>query len=134
MRALIVSAFVTLDRVMEAGAHHPHSGWTMQYGVSESCAYELERNPGGGVAAAGPGDLRGVTSAWSPGDAEFADKMNGDAGAPAYTQCEDKRGAVRRHLHHPYLRRSIHTVQGAQAGGWSPCSGVMSGEGRGSLV
>jgi hypothetical protein len=29
-------------RVMDAGAHPPHSGWTMRYGVAESYVYELD--------------------------------------------------------------------------------------------
>ena len=44
MRPLIVSEFMTLDGVVEAHGGeptHPHSGWTMAYGVPELSDYKL---------------------------------------------------------------------------------------------
>ena len=73
----------------------------------------------GSRVAAGPGDLRGITSAWSPGDAKFADKMNGDAGALAYSHRVKTSEAQYGDLHtiHTLTFAERFTLQRAQAVG-----------------
>ncbi|MDQ2789466.1 MAG: pyrimidine reductase [Pseudonocardiales bacterium] len=80
MRGLIVSEFVTLDGVMEAPGGeptHPHSGWTMEYGVPELYAYKLDEVREAESLLLGRVTYEGFSSAWPERDGEFADKMNG---------------------------------------------------------
>ncbi len=80
MRTLIVSEFVTLDGVMEAPGGeptHPHSGWTMEYGVPELYAYKLDEVREAESLLLGRVTYEGFSSAWPERDGEFADKMNG---------------------------------------------------------
>ncbi|MFY9806555.1 MAG: dihydrofolate reductase family protein [Pseudonocardiaceae bacterium] len=80
MRTLIVSEFVTLDGVMEAPGGeptHPHSGWTMEYGVPELYAYKLDEVRQAESLLLGRVTYEGFSSAWPERDGEFADKMNG---------------------------------------------------------
>jgi hypothetical protein len=94
--------------------------------------HELRRNPGGRVVAAGPGDLQETTPAWSPSDAKFAERINGDASALAYNHIVKTSEAQYGDIYtiHTFADRS--TVQRVQ--GLPACSGTTSGGGRGSLV
>ena len=79
MRALIVSEFMTLDGVVEAPGGeptHPHSGWTIPYGVPELYAYKLEECLEAGSLLLGRVTYEGFSAAWPQRDGEFADKMN----------------------------------------------------------
>jgi dihydrofolate reductase len=79
MRTLIVSEFVSLDGVMEAPGGeptHPHSGWTMPYGVPEMYAYKLDEVREAESLLLGRKTYEGFSEAWSRRDGDFAEKMN----------------------------------------------------------
>lgn len=79
MRALIVSEFMTLDGVVEAPGGeptHPHSGWTIPYGVPELYAFKLQETLEAESLLLGRVTYQGFSEAWPARDGEFADKMN----------------------------------------------------------
>lgn len=79
MRTLIVTEFVTLDGVVEAPGGeptHPHSGWTVPYGVPELYAYKLQETLEAESLLLGRITYEGFSAAWPQGAGEFADKMN----------------------------------------------------------
>lgn len=79
MRTLIVSEFMTLDGVVEAPGGeptHPHSGWTIPYGVPELYAFKLQETLEAGSLLLGRVTYQGFSEAWPARDGEFADKMN----------------------------------------------------------
>lgn len=79
MRTLIVSEFMSLDRVMEAPGgeqSHPHAGWTMPYGVPELFTYKLNETLEAESLLLGRITYEGFSAAWPARDGEFADKMN----------------------------------------------------------
>lgn len=79
MRRLIVTEFVTLDGRMEAPGGeptHPHSGWTMDFGVPELYAFKLQETLDADSLLLGRITYEGFSEAWPQRDGEFADKMN----------------------------------------------------------
>ncbi len=79
MRTLIVSEFMTLDGVVEAPGGeqtHPHTGWTIPYGVPELYAYKLEETREAESLLLGRVTYEGFSAAWPGRDGEFADRMN----------------------------------------------------------
>ncbi|MDX6256844.1 MAG: hypothetical protein QOJ11_3178 [Frankiales bacterium] len=79
MRTLIVTEFMTLDRVVEAPGGeptHPHAGWTMPYGTDELYAYKLRETLEAESLLLGRVTYEGFSAAWSTRDGAFADKMN----------------------------------------------------------
>jgi dihydrofolate reductase len=79
MRRLIVSEFISLDGVVEAPGGeqtHPHSGWTMPYGVPDLFAYKLKETLEAESLLLGRTTYEGFSAAWPERDGEFADKMN----------------------------------------------------------
>ncbi len=79
MRPLIVTEFMTLDGVVEAPGGeptHPHSGWTMAYGVPELYEYKLKETLEAESLLLGRVTYEGFSAAWPERDGEFADKMN----------------------------------------------------------
>ena len=79
MRTLIVTEFITLDGVVEAPGGeptHPHSGWTVPYGVPELYAYKLQETLEAESLLLGRITHQGFSTAWSQRTGEFADKMN----------------------------------------------------------
>ncbi|MGH3528647.1 MAG: dihydrofolate reductase family protein [Pseudonocardiaceae bacterium] len=79
MRTLIVTEFVTLDGVVEAPGGeptHPHSGWTIPYGVPALYAYKLQETLEAESLLLGRITYQGFSAAWPQRKGEFADKMN----------------------------------------------------------
>ncbi|MDQ2910640.1 MAG: dihydrofolate reductase family protein, partial [Actinomycetota bacterium] len=79
MRQLIVTEFVTLDGRMEAPGGeptHPHSGWTIDFGVPELYAFKLQEVLEAESLLLGRVTYEGFSEAWPQRDGEFADKMN----------------------------------------------------------
>ena len=79
MRPLIVTEFVTLDGRMEAPGGeptHPHSGWTMEFGVPELYAFKLQEVLEAESLLLGRVTYGVFSDAWPQRDGEFADKMN----------------------------------------------------------
>jgi dihydrofolate reductase len=79
MRPLIVTEFITLDGVVEAPGGeptHPHTGWTIPYGVPELYEYKLKETLEAGSLLLGRVTYEGFSQAWAERDGEFADKMN----------------------------------------------------------
>jgi dihydrofolate reductase len=79
MRSLIVTEFITLDGVVEAPGGeptHPHSGWTVPYGVPELYAYKLQETLEAESLLLGRITYQGFSAAWPQRQGEFADKMN----------------------------------------------------------
>jgi dihydrofolate reductase len=79
MRKLIVSEFVTLDGVMEAPGGevtHPHTGWTMDYGVPELFAYKFQEVVEAESLLLGRVTYESFAGAWPEREGEFADAMN----------------------------------------------------------
>lgn len=79
MRPLIVTEFMTLDGVVEAPGGeptHPHSGWTMPFGVPDLYAYKLRETLEAESLLLGRVTYEGFSTAWPERDGEFADKMN----------------------------------------------------------
>ena len=79
MRTLIVTEFVTLDGRMEAPGGeptHPHSGWTMEFGVPELYEFKLRETLEAESLLLGRVTYQGFSEAWPPREGEFADKMN----------------------------------------------------------
>jgi dihydrofolate reductase len=79
MRRLIVSEFVTLDGVMEAPGGevtHPHTGWTIDYGVPEIFAYKFDEVVEAESLLLGRVTYESFAGAWPERDGEFADAMN----------------------------------------------------------
>lgn len=79
MRTLIVTEFITLDGVVEAPGGeptHPHSGWTMPYGVPELYAYKLQETLEAESLLLGRITYQGFSTAWPQRTGEFADKIN----------------------------------------------------------
>ncbi|HEX5348409.1 MAG TPA: hypothetical protein VFW64_15090 [Pseudonocardiaceae bacterium] len=67
MRTLIVTEFITLDGVVEAPGGeptHPHSGWTMPYGVPELYAYKLQETLEAESLLLGRITYQGFSTAW----------------------------------------------------------------------
>lgn len=63
MRTLIVTEFITLDGVVEAPGGeptHPHSGWTVPYGVTELYALQTRGDSRSRVVAARTDHLPGL--------------------------------------------------------------------------
>ncbi|MCW2548362.1 MAG: bifunctional deaminase-reductase domain protein, partial [Mycobacterium sp.] len=74
MRKLIVSEFVTLDGVMEAPggeATHPHTGWTMDYGVPELFAYKFQEVVVAESLLLGRVTYESFSGAWPEREGEF---------------------------------------------------------------
>lgn len=79
MRPLIVTEFVTLDGRMEAPGGeptHPHTGWTVEFGVPELYAFKLRETLEAESLLLGRVTFESFVEAWPPRDGEFADKMN----------------------------------------------------------
>lgn len=79
MRHLIVTEFVTLDGRIEAPGGeptHPHTGWTMEFGVPELYAFKLRETLEAESLLLGRTTFEGFAAAWPERDGEFADKMN----------------------------------------------------------
>jgi dihydrofolate reductase len=79
MRTLAVTEFVTLDGVAEAPGGeptHPHSGWTIPYGVPELYAYKLQETLEAQSLLLGRITYEGFAAAWPQQKGEFADKIN----------------------------------------------------------
>jgi dihydrofolate reductase len=79
MRTLIVTEFITVDGVVEAPGGeptHPHSGWTVPYGVPELYAYKLQETLEAESLLLGRITYQDFSTAWSQRTGEFADKMN----------------------------------------------------------
>jgi dihydrofolate reductase len=79
MRKLVVSEFVTLDGVMEAPGgevSHPHTGWTLPYGVPALYEYKFSEVVEAESLLLGRMTYEGFAEAWPERDGEFADKMN----------------------------------------------------------
>jgi dihydrofolate reductase len=79
MRTLIVTEFVTVDGVVEAPGGeqtHPHTGWTIPYGVPELYAYKLQETLEAESLLLGRITYEGFAAAWPQQKGEFADKIN----------------------------------------------------------
>jgi dihydrofolate reductase len=79
MRTLVVTEFVTLDGVAEAPGGeptHPHSGWTIPYGVPELYAYKLQETLEAQSLLLGRITYEGFAAAWPQQKGQFADKIN----------------------------------------------------------
>jgi len=79
VRTLIVTEFMTLDGVVEAPGGeptHPHTGWTIPFGVPGLYAYKLQETLDAESLLLGRITYQGFSSAWPDRDGEFADKMN----------------------------------------------------------
>jgi len=79
MRTLIVTEFVTLDGRMEAPGGeptHPHTGWTIEFGVPELYAFKLQETLDAESLLLGRVTYEGFSEAWPEREGEFADKMN----------------------------------------------------------
>lgn len=79
MRTLIVTEFVTIDGVVEAPGGeptHPHTGWTVPYGVPALYEYKLAETLEAESLLLGRITYEGFSTAWPERDGEFADKMN----------------------------------------------------------
>lgn len=80
MRPLIVSAFVTLDGVMEAPGGeptHPHTGWVIDYQDEEQVQLKFREVADAGLLLIGRVTYESFAGAWPTYEGEFADVMNG---------------------------------------------------------
>ncbi len=79
MRELIVTAFVSLDGVMEAPggeAGYAHAGWVMPLFSDELGAYKLEEQLAAEVLLLGRATYESFYGAWPGRDDPMADKIN----------------------------------------------------------
>lgn len=79
MRPLIVSAFLTLDGVMEAPGGeptHPHSGWVAPFHAEEQLTYKFNEVVEAETLLIGRVTYESFAGAWPDRDGPFADRMN----------------------------------------------------------
>jgi dihydrofolate reductase len=79
MRKLIVTAFITLDGVIEAPGGeptHPHTGWAGDFFGPEQMQYKLDEVLEAEALLLGRVTYEGFSEAWPPREGPFADKMN----------------------------------------------------------
>ncbi|WP_028921402.1 dihydrofolate reductase family protein [Pseudonocardia acaciae] len=80
MRTLIVSAFVTLDGVMEAPGGepgHPHTDWVRDYEDAEQIDHKMHEMLAAELLLIGRVTYESFAGAWPTYTGEFADRMNG---------------------------------------------------------
>ena len=79
MGRLILSAFMTLDGVMEAPGGepgHPHSGWVMDFIGDEQMEYKLQEVLEADAQLIGRVTYESFAGAWPEREGPFAEKMN----------------------------------------------------------
>lgn len=79
MRKLIVTAFVSLDGVVEAPGGepgHPHTGWVIDYMGPEQIANKLQETLDAESLLIGRVTYESFAEAWPPRTGPLADKMN----------------------------------------------------------
>ncbi len=79
MHDLIVSAFMTLDGVMEAPGGeptHPHTGWAGEFMSAEAQDYKFREVLDAGTLLIGRTTYESFAGAWPGYEGPFADRMN----------------------------------------------------------
>ena len=79
MSKIIVSAFVTLDGVMEAPGGepgHPHTGWVFDFIGDEQIQYKLQETLEAESLLIGRVTYESFAGAWPKRSGDFADKLN----------------------------------------------------------